>query len=139
MPDELLRLADICVPNETELEALTGRSVASREDAVGAARVVLGRGPRIIVVTLGADGALIVDGHGVAHVPAMPVVAVDTAGAGDAFIGSLAVLSASGLPLADAVRKANALAALSVTRAGTQASFATREEARRLLADSGNV
>src|SRR5207249_7553186 len=70
LPDELLRLADICVPNETELEALTGRSVASREDAVGAARVVLGRGPRIVVVTLGADGALIVDGHGVAHVPA---------------------------------------------------------------------
>ena len=134
LPDELLRLTDICVPNETELAALTGQTAATKDDAIRAGRSVLERGPRIVVITLGAAGALIVDGDGIAHLPAASVVALDTAGAGDAFIGTLAVLISAGMPLPAAVHKANAVAALSVTRPGTQASFPTREEVRALLA-----
>ena len=134
VPDELLALTDLCVPNETELEALTSRSVTSRDDAARAGRSVLERGPPVVIITAGADGALIVAGDGIQHVPAAPVVAVDTAGAGDAFIGSLAVLVSGGLPLTDAVRKASAIAAFSVARSGTQASFPTRDEVRALLA-----
>jgi ribokinase len=62
------------------------------------------------------------------------VGAVDTTGAGDAFIGALAVALAEGRPLAEAVRRANVLAALTVTRPGTQTSFPRREEAEAFLA-----
>jgi ribokinase len=67
-------------------------------------------------------------------IPATVVQAVDTSGAGDAFIGSFAVFLSQGATLREAVRKANAVAALSVTRPGTQTSFPRREEVKTLLA-----
>jgi ribokinase len=126
LPDELIRLSDLCIPNERELEVLTGRPVASLEEVVAAAHVLRQRGPRTVVVTLGGRGAAVVDESGNDHVSGRAVAAVDTSGAGDAFIGSLAVFLAEGLPLRSAVGKANAAAALSVMRPGTQASFPTR-------------
>jgi ribokinase len=87
----------------------------------------------VVIITLGARGALLVDGDGARHVSAPRVRAVDSSGAGDAFIGSLAVFWAEGLDLPEAVARANAVAALSVTRAGTQASFPHRAEALPLL------
>jgi ribokinase len=129
LPDELLRLADLCVPNETEIELLTGApSAATVQDAAAAAWELLRRGPRTVIVTLGERGALIADAMAAEHVPAPSVAAVDSSGAGDAFIGALGVFLAEGAALRDAVRQANAIAALSVTRLGTQASFPTRSE-----------
>lgn len=128
LPDELLRLCDLCVPNESEMEALTGLPAATLEQAEAAARELLRRGPPTVIVTLGERGALVVDAQQAKLVPASPVYAVDPTGAGDAFIGSLAVFLAEGLPLPDAVRQANATAALSVTRLGTQTSFPRRDE-----------
>jgi ribokinase len=81
-----------------------------------------------VLVTLGEGGVLLVDADHCDHVPAMPERAVDASGAGDAFIGSLAVFLVEGLPLREAARRANVAAALSVTRPGTQASFPTRAE-----------
>jgi ribokinase len=95
--------------------------------------MLLRRGPRALIVTLGDRGALLV-GEGAAEIfRARAVQAVDSAGAGDAFIGSLAVFRAEGQPLANAVRQANAVAALSVTRLGTQASFPSRLEVSAAL------
>jgi ribokinase len=128
LPEDMLPLADLCVPNETELEALSGCPVADLDQAEAAARVLLGRGAGRIIVTLGERGSLIVDARSAEHIPAVPVTAVDSTGAGDAFIGSLGVFLAEGLALAEAVRRANAVAAISVTRAGTQASFPIRAE-----------
>jgi ribokinase len=125
LPEELLHLTDLCVPNETEIEAITGQVVTNLKQARTAARTL--RVPNLIV-TLGDQGALLVAGDVEEHVPAVPVEAVDTSGAGDAFIGSLAVFWARGHSLLEAVRKANAVAALSVTRHGTQAAFPTRAE-----------
>jgi ribokinase len=129
LPDELLRLADLCVPNESEIELLTGgQGAATVQGAAAAAWELLKRGPRTVVVTLGERGALIADTGSAEHVPAPQVEAVDSSGAGDAFIGALGVFLAEGVPLAEAVKRANAVAALSVTRPGTQASFPTRAE-----------
>jgi ribokinase len=128
LPEELLRLTDQCVPNETEAELLTGQSVSTLEQAAAAARSLLQRGPQAIVVTLGDKGALIVNAHSSEHIPAVPVNAIDTTGAGDVFIGSLAVLLAEGRPLPEAVRWANAVAALSVRHLGTQTAFPSRAE-----------
>jgi ribokinase len=128
LSDELLALADVCVPNETELELLTGRPAVTIAQVESAAHQLLGRGPGAVIVTLGDRGALLVEGAAPEHIPAVPVQAVDPTGAGDALIGSLAVFLAEGLPLRQALRRANAVAALSVTRAGTQVSFPGRAE-----------
>ncbi len=137
IPDELLQLADICAPNETETELLTGQPVGTPTEAEAAARALLSRGPRTVILTLGERGALLVDGDAIENIPAIKVDAVDPTGAGDAFIGSLAVYLGEGLALRDAIRRANAVAALSVTRIGTQVSFPKRAEADAFLKQQG--
>jgi ribokinase len=128
LPDELLRLTDFCIPNETEAELLTGQRVTTPTEAETAARALQDRGPGTVLVTLGPRGVLLVEGQTAELVPAVQVRAVDASGAGDAFIGSLAVFLVEGVPLREAARRANIAAALSVTRPGTQASFPTRAE-----------
>ena len=129
LPDELIRLADLCVPNETELELLTGRTLGTLDEIRAAGQALQARGPHTVIVTLGDRGALLLgkDGQN-EHFHAVPVAAVDPTGAGDAFIGSLAVFLVEGMSLAEAVQRANRAAALSVTRKGTQSAFPTREE-----------
>jgi ribokinase len=125
LPDEVYRLSDIFCPNETETELLTNMPVASLEDAQSAARLLLQRGAGSVILTLGERGSLLVNSEGSVHVPATPVRAYDTTGAGDAYVGSLAYFLAAGKPLADAMGRANQIAAISVQSAGTQTSFPT--------------
>jgi ribokinase len=139
LPDELLALTDLCAPNETETELLTGQPVNTLAEVERAARALLQRGPQAVIVTLGERGVLYVSGDEVLHVPALHVQAVDPTGAGDAFIGSLAVFLGEGLSMRQAIGQANAAAALSVTRIGTQVSFPTRDEVEQFLASSSAV
>lgn len=139
IPDELLQLADIFAPNETETELLTDLPVDTLVEAEVAARKLLSRGTRTVILTLGERGALLVDEEMVENIPAVKVDAVDPTGAGDAFVGSLAVYLGEGLPLRDAIRRANAVAALSVTRIGTQVSFPKRVEADDFLKQHGLI
>jgi ribokinase len=133
IPDELLQLTDICAPNETETELLTGLPVGTLAEAEAAARKLLSRGPVTVILTLGERGALLVDNNSVENIPAVKVEAVDPTGAGDAFVGSLAVFLGEGLSMNKAIRRANAVAALSVTRIGTQISFPQRAKADDFL------
>jgi ribokinase len=126
LPDELLELSDVFCPNQGEAALLTGRPVESVDDAAVAARLLLDRGCRAVVVTLGEDGCLVAAEDGAEHVQGRPVEAVDTTGAGDAFVGALACFLAHGGSLADAARSANAIASLSVLGHGTQTSFPDR-------------
>jgi ribokinase len=128
LPAELLRAVDVLVPNETELRQLTGRPTDSLEDAAAAAGVLGADGQCHVLVTLGARGVLVVKPAGWKHIPGVPVSAVDTTGAGDAFCGALAAFIADGDSVYAAARKANRAAALSVTRSGTQLSFPRRGE-----------
>ncbi|MDQ3249820.1 MAG: ribokinase [Chloroflexota bacterium] len=123
LPAEAYQLSDIFSPNESETELLTGRSVATLEEAEAAARILLGRGAGHVVLTLGERGSLLVDANEVRHVPAPQVQAVDSTGAGDAFMGSLAYFLALGAPIVEAMRRANQIAAISVQAPGTQSSF----------------
>jgi ribokinase len=120
--------ADYFIPNETEAELITGRPVKTLEDAAACATDLLQKGFQRVVITLGVRGSLIASRAGHVHVEPFPVTAVDTTGAGDAFIGSLAVFLAEGMPENDALARANLYAALSTTRVGTQKSFATRAD-----------
>jgi ribokinase len=139
IPDELLQLADIFAPNETETELLTDLPVGTLVEAEAAARKLLSRGTKTVILTLGERGALLVDEDTVESIPAVKVEAVDPTGAGDAFVGSLAVYLGEGLPLQDAIRRANAVAALSVTRIGTQVSFPKGAEAEDFLQQHGLI
>lgn len=139
IPDELLQLSDICAPNETETELLTGQPVGTMAEAEAAARKLLPRGTRTVILTLGERGALLVDEDTVESIPAVKVDAVDPTGSGDAFIGSLAVFLGEGLSMSNAIRRANAVAALSVTRIGTQVSFPKRVEADDFLEKQGLI
>ena len=128
LPADLASLAavDYFIPNETEAETLTGLPVKTLHDAQACAAALLAKGFRRVVLTLGARGCLIAGTEGSVHVPAFAVTAIDTTGAGDAFVGSLATLLAEGLPEKDAVAGANLYAALSTRRVGTQKSFPDR-------------
>jgi len=123
LPDELYRLSDIICPNESETELLTGLEVKTQEQAAAAARVLLGRGAGKVILTLGERGSLLVTEKETVHVPAQKVKALDSTGAGDAYVGSLAFFLAGGKPIAEAMRRANAIAAISVQASGTQTSF----------------
>jgi ribokinase len=115
LPDEMLALAPILTPNGPEAAALSGE-----HDPQAAARALTARTGAPVVVTVGADGALLADGETLEEIPAPRVQAVDTTGAGDAFNGALAAALAGGAALGDAVREAVAVAAESVRRAGAR-------------------
>ncbi len=133
IPDSLYPLLHVINPNEIEARALTGLPVSCAEEALQAARLLCQRGARAAVVKLGEHGAVYASGDAQGHVPAFPVTAQDTTAAGDAFAAALGVALAEGKPLAEAVRFANAFAALKVTRLGAQ-SMPTRSELEALLA-----
>ncbi len=139
IPDEMLRLADIVAPNETETELLTGMPAGTDNEAEAAAHQLLECGAGNVILTLGERGALLVNKETVERLPAVKVNAVDPTGAGDAFIGSLAAFLGEGLPMRTAIRQANAVAALSVTRIGTQVSFPKRAEADAFLKQQGLI
>src|ERR1700733_11139600 len=130
VPAELAALtgADLFIPNETEDEQITGLPVHSEADARACAAVLLAQGFPRVVITLGARGSLLADAAGHTVVPTFAVESIDTSGAGDAFIGSLAVFLAEGLAEQEALSRANLYAALSTTRIGTQKSFARRAD-----------
>ena len=117
---------DYFVPNETEAEAVTGIEVTSVDDAKRCAEKLLGAGIKRVIITLGSMGSLLAGAEGMEHVPAFEVNAVDTTGAGDAFIGSFSVFLGEGLDEMEAVRRANLYAGLSTTGVGTQKSFLNR-------------
>jgi ribokinase len=131
---ELLRQVDWLVPNEHEAGVLAGMDVSDLESAARAARALRRLGPRTVVVTLGARGALVVSDGSEEHIPAVPVdEVVDTTAAGDAFCGALAARLASAAPLLDAVSYASAAGAVAVTRPGAQPSLGDRAAIERVL------
>jgi ribokinase len=120
--------ADYFIPNESEAETITGMPVRSIDDAKKCAEFLLRQGMRRVVITLGERGSLAAGSERMELIPAFKVQAVDTTGAGDAFIGSFAVFLSDGLPEEEALPRANLYAALSTTKVGTQKSFCSRAE-----------
>jgi len=134
----LLQRIDFLTPNENEIENITGIRVETEKDAAAAARLLLQHGVKTVLITLGHRGAYVA-GEGIRKlVPGFKVEAVDSTAAGDVFSGALAVAIAENKPLLDAVRFANAAAAISVTRMGAQPSAPNREEIEAFLGARAN-
>ncbi|HWB87712.1 MAG TPA: ribokinase [Acidimicrobiia bacterium] len=132
LPDDLLERVDVLVPNRVELASLLGSGRPGRVDEVADLARRLGhRG--VTVVTMGAAGAVVVDGEHMVEVPAPTVEAVDPTGAGDAFCGALAHGLTRGMELVDAVELAVTAGALAVTRAGAQTAMPTGAEVNAAL------
>ncbi len=127
---ELARIASVAflAPNQTELAILTGMPTGTVAQAEAAARALLAAGLRRVIVTLGAEGALLVADGPATHVPPAPVTPLDTTGAGDAFIGSFAHFYARAGDTVAAMTQAARYAADSITKPGTQSAFATAAE-----------
>jgi ribokinase len=133
LPDSLLRQVSILTPNETEAELLTGVKVNSDAAAAKASAILRRCGVQTVILTLGARGAFVATEGGTQLVSGFKVKAVDTTAAGDVFNGALAVALAEQRPLQQAVRFANAAAAIAVTRLGAQPSAPSRRQIERML------
>jgi ribokinase len=116
------------IPNESELALLSGMPTANQDQIVQAARSLIGRGVGTIIVTLGGRGALLVDKDQVTPIDPVRVTAVDTTGAGDAFIGAFSHFLAAGAATEEALKQASRYAAHSVGQRGTQKSYASAEQ-----------
>jgi ribokinase len=120
--------ASFLMPNESELAILTDMAVESEDEIAAAAQSLVGQDVETVIVTLGARGALLATREGSRRIAPVKVQAVDTTGAGDAFIGSFARYLAGGLALDAALVEATRYSAFSVTRPGAQKSYPTEAE-----------
>lgn len=133
LPAALLETVDILIPNETETALLTGMPAQTAAERAAAAQALRDLGVGTVIVTLGSAGAMIVQDGEPVIVPAFEIEPVDTTAAGDAFVGSLAVALAQGLPLSEAVRRGNAAGALAATLPGAQPSLPDRTALEKML------
>lgn len=131
LPASVLQLVDVLTPNQTEAKVLSGRNPQDPANPEEVAHDLIRRGVRQVVMTLGERGALIVNPSSSKKIPATPLPAVDTTGAGDAFNAGLAMALACGESLESAVEFAVVTGGIAVTREGVIPSLPRREEVAR--------
>lgn len=132
--EALLPHVDLLVVNALEAQALVTTLGGGAAEPEALARALRAQGPAAVLVSLGADGLCWVDDDGVRRVPARPVKAVDTVGAGDTLVGALVTALAEGRSIDQALAFAQAAAGLAVSRPGVQDAMPRREEVEPLLA-----
>src|SRR5260370_13913436 len=138
-PAGLLTAADVAVLNEIELEQATNiksRASSAIKPIVAACRELMARGPRSVVATLGVRGVVVVTAEGHIAIPGLAAQVIDTTGAGDCFVGTLAACLARGQTLFEAARYANAAASCAVEKLGAAPSMPTAKEVATRLARS---
>lgn len=128
LEDEIIANVDLLTPNETELEILSGISINCEEDIVKAAKSMIDKGVKELIVTLGSKGSLYINKERQMFKKAYKVDAVDTTAAGDSFTGALSVAFANGKNIEEAMDFASKVGALSVMKEGAQSSLPTLED-----------
>ncbi|WP_194768581.1 ribokinase [Tamlana sp. I1] len=133
LTEDILQKTWLITPNETEAEILTGIKVTDLQNAEKAAKELLNKGVKQVIITLGALGCLHANKDHIKHYKAYHVNAVDTTAAGDVFNGTLAVALTQHKNFSEAIPFANAAAAISVTRNGAQSSIPSLDEIQKFL------
>jgi len=128
LPDKLFPLIDYLTPNETELEILSGMTISNETSIEKAAKILLKKGVKNVIVTIGEKGALLINNERKEIFPANKVNVVDTTGAGDSFNGALAFALSNGEDIEKAIHLANLVASHCITKMGAQSSMPKLEE-----------
>lgn len=128
LPDDFYRIVDIIIPNEVEASLLSGIEIKTIDDAKSAAEFFLKKGAKYSIITLGKSGSLIFDGNTYTHIKPLSVKAIDSTGAGDAFIGAFSYYYSLSKNILKSAEFASVAAGLSVTKIGTQTSFPFLED-----------
>lgn len=131
LTEEFLEGFDVIKPNETELQILAGRKMATKEEMVEGARELLCKGIGTVIVTLGGEGALLITKDSCEEFQARKVVPVDTTAAGDSFTAAFAIELGKGSSYGDAITFGNKVSGIVVTRKGAQTSIPTMDEVRK--------
>ncbi|KAA3498817.1 ribokinase (plasmid) [Agrobacterium tumefaciens] len=136
---ERIRQVTFLVPNESELALLSGLPTETDEAIITAARSLIARGIRTVIVTLGGRGARMITSDEIVNIEPVKVTPKDTTGAGDAFIGSFARFYAETGEVVSSLKKASLYAAHSITRPGTQKAYASIEEFEAFCREHANA
>ena len=128
IPDHFWKGIDYIKPNETELAILTGLKMETREELVQGTRMMIGKGVKNVIVTLGGDGCLFVTNETEEFFPAHKVKAVDTTAAGDSFTAAFALALSQGKEYKEAIELGQKVSSIVVTRKGAQTSIPTMGE-----------
>ena len=128
LDDEIIKNVDLLTPNETELEIISGVSIETEEDIQKAAQIMIEKGVKELIVTLGSKGSLYINKEKSMFKKAYKVEAVDTTAAGDSYTGALAVALSQDKSIEDAMDFASKVGALSVLKEGAQSSLPTLED-----------
>ena len=130
LDDEIIKNVDLLTPNETELEIISGVSIETEEDIQKAAQIMIEKGVKELIVTLGSKGSLYINKEKSMIKKAYKVEAVDTTAAGDSYTGALAVALSQDKNIEDAMDFASKVGALSVLKEGAQSSLPTLEDVK---------
>ncbi|WP_408011301.1 ribokinase [Pseudalkalibacillus sp. A8] len=133
MPEELLRRVHTLIPNEIELQLLTGMPTSTEQEIVEAALNLKSLGVKRIIVTMGEKGSYVINDETQAHIPAYKVNPVDTTAAGDSYIAAFAVGITKGMSDQEAAKFASKVSAMVVTKEGAQPSLPTLEEVEKFV------
>ncbi|WP_195937930.1 ribokinase [Romboutsia sp. 1001713B170131_170501_G6] len=125
LEDEIIENVDLLTPNETELEIISQKSISNEEDINECAQIMINKGVKELIVTLGSKGSLYINKETSMFKKAYKVEAIDTTAAGDSYTGALAVAIANGKDMEYAMDFASKVGALSVMKEGAQSSLPT--------------
>lgn len=131
IPDKFWKGIDYIKPNETELAILTGLKMETREELAQGARVMIEKGVKNVIVTLGGEGCLLVTEEKEEFFPSYKVKAIDTTAAGDSFTAAFALALSQGADYKEAIRLGQKVSSIAVTRKGAQTSIPSMEEVQR--------
>ena len=128
LEDEIIKNVDLLTPNETELEILSGVEINTEDDIKRAAQIMIDKGVKELIVTLGSKGSLYINKERSMFKSAYKVQAVDTTAAGDSYTGALSVAFANNKDVEEAMDFASKVGALSVMKEGAQSSLPTLKD-----------
>lgn len=135
LPEEIFKYIDYITPNETEIEALTGKSVEDEKDLKEAAQILIDKGVKNVIAKLGSKGAAVIHKVEYKKIPGFKVNPVDTTAAGDSFNAGFAFALAEGKELEECVRFGNAVGAISTTALGAQEAMPSYESVMSFIAN----